>query len=251
MTKPCKYWRKTAYSCHDGTVFVSIFTPAAYQRLNTNVLLGKSFSDVSKLLPQFNLYQSYLRSEFRDAATRFERLSEVVDIRLKKLEEQEAVLEAERREQERNGLAFGRRVMDKPGKTKIMSVAKEALKLKKSLEKQNREQAEKEAKELMEKERLMLDESEIPAEMKDPGFEVTDLIVYMRYLIAEAKGTRDMRIFTRRATIMPHMDRVQLLKDYRLVSKVQPGKNMLEIVDDLDGINLYVPTCIDYKASND
>ncbi|KAJ3415446.1 hypothetical protein HDV05_004888 [Chytridiales sp. JEL 0842] len=199
----------------------------------------KSYSDISKLVPQFNQYQSHLLSEFKDSTSRYERLTDTIERRIQKLQEEEAAREEERKEAERSGLPFGRRVIEKQGRTKMMAVAKEALKIKKNIEKEKSDQAEKEAKELMKKEVLLTDENDIPSDMQDPGFEISDLLVYMRYLIADFKGGREMNIFNRRAAVMSHMDRVQMVKDYRLVSKIQPGKDLLETIEDFDGINLF------------
>ncbi|KAJ3327154.1 hypothetical protein HDU76_012304 [Blyttiomyces sp. JEL0837] len=180
-----------------------------------------------------------LKAEYVDTVNRFERISENLDVRIKRLQQEAAQKEAERIAAERSGLTFEKKVADK-SKSKIMNVAREALKIKKLKEKETREQAEREAKEILEKDRLLKDEKEAPDDMKDPGFEPSDLAIYLRWLIATFKNSRDINIYLRKASMMVHTERVQLLRDYKLVLEIGPGQNLMETLEHLEGINLFM-----------
>ncbi|KAJ3074049.1 hypothetical protein HDU98_012244 [Podochytrium sp. JEL0797] len=62
----------------------------------------------------------------------------------------------------------------------------------------------------------------------------------MRFVIAQFKGTREIETWRRRAKTMLLVDRVPLLRDYRLLSELKPGSHLLEILDEYDGVNMFM-----------
>ncbi|KAJ3193176.1 hypothetical protein HK101_005301 [Irineochytrium annulatum] len=190
-------------------------------------------------IDRFQKYQDHLRQEYIDSLSRYERLTEVVEVKVRARYQQQLAREAERLVAERNGIVLGMKGMDKKS-TKLMSVAQQALKLKKSNEKAYREFLEKEQKDMMAKDKRALDEVELPEDMMDPGYEPADKIVYLRHVLADTKGKRDFRMYQCRSKLLTQADRVQLLKEYRLVSSVKPGKKFAELLKDYEGINIFI-----------
>ena len=91
---------------------------------------------------------------------------------------------------------------------------------------------------LIKNEKQLLYDSKIPNDLQDPGFETTDLAVYIRWLITSYKGSRKLNIFERRLAMLNQIDGEQLIKDYKLLANIQPGKQLLEIIDDFEGVNM-------------
>ncbi|ORY43775.1 hypothetical protein BCR33DRAFT_247997 [Rhizoclosmatium globosum] len=62
----------------------------------------------------------------------------------------------------------------------------------------------------------------------------------MRELLSKYRGVREIETFRRRAKTMLLVDRVQLLRDYKLLSEITPGSHLLETLTEYDGVNLFM-----------
>ncbi|KAJ3107131.1 hypothetical protein HDU97_004824 [Phlyctochytrium planicorne] len=226
--------------------------------LNQNVLLVsrwsrfcRSANEINKFLPSFQKYQEFLRTEYVDTITRYERISEQTDARIRQRQLEQAAKEAERIASERSGIVVAKAPVEKVPNTKLMTVAKEALKAKKSTEKHQRDLLEKEAKEMLEREKLALDETEISEDMANPGFEPEDITLYVRGIITKCKGERDINVFLRRAKLISQTDRTAILKDYNMLASLKPGKNLSDLMNDYEGLNMYLIDMFFAPATND
>ncbi|KAJ3015420.1 UNVERIFIED_CONTAM: hypothetical protein HDU68_012744 [Siphonaria sp. JEL0065] len=199
----------------------------------------KTSYDVSNYSSLFLEHFALLNTEFTDSVHRFERITESVEERDKILKQIQAAEDAIRFEAEKTGLV-GQKKVDRKQVANVSSLATEALKIRKATEKEAKEQADLEAKKCLERHRRCDDESEAPPDLFDPGFDVSDLAIYMRSMITRSKGVREMETFRRRAKTMLLVDRVPMLRDYRLLSGLSPGSNLIDIVDDYDGVNLFM-----------
>ncbi|KAI8608275.1 hypothetical protein BC830DRAFT_19951 [Chytriomyces sp. MP71] len=190
--------------------------------------------------PAFIRHFTVLRAEFADSTCRLTRLSESMDEKLKVIKAQEAAEDAARNEAERKGIFTnkGGRGQTSIQVTNVNTLAMEALKLQKANIKEAMEQADMEMKEIMRKHRQSEDETEIPTDIEDCGFDVADLIIYLRSMISNFKSRREIETFLTRAKAMLHGDRVTLLREYKLISSLTPGSHLLDILDDYDGVNL-------------
>ncbi|KAJ3131653.1 hypothetical protein HK100_006142 [Physocladia obscura] len=190
------------------------------------------------LVNHMNSFQQHfqrLKAEFTDCVHRFERLSEAYSEQQKLQKIQQAIEEQARIQAERKGLFTKKNVIGNVG-----TLATEALKLRKATDKEAREISAAAAKIELEKHRLGEDEQQPSPEMRDPGFELSDLTVYLRYLLTKSKSRHNIEIFRRRAKTMLHSDRVQILREYKLISSVSPGSDFFETLEDYDGVNLFV-----------
>ncbi|KAI9350859.1 hypothetical protein BDR26DRAFT_512550 [Obelidium mucronatum] len=201
------------------------FCTTSYDVLNHSSLFQQHFSKLSQ--------------EFTDAVHRFERIAESVEERDKVLKQLQAAEDAIRYEAEKTGLVGQKRV-EKKQVANVGSLATEALKIRKATEKEAKDQADLETKLLLKKHRLCDDETDVPQDLEDPGFDASDLAIYMRSFLSSSKGLREIETYRRRAKTMLLVDRVQMLREYRMISELTPGSNLIEIVDEYDGVNLFM-----------
>ncbi|KAI9344820.1 hypothetical protein DFJ73DRAFT_494065 [Zopfochytrium polystomum] len=124
-----------------------------------------------------------------------------------------------------------------------MAVAKEALKVKKQIEKETREQAERDAKLLLQKEMMTDHDRDVPDDMVDAGFEPADLAVYMRWLAMSHRGVRCLTTYLNRVAASPLAERTQILSDYKMIATLSPGKELLNTIDYYEGINIFMSSC--------
>ncbi|KAJ3202768.1 hypothetical protein HDU82_007090, partial [Entophlyctis luteolus] len=204
--------------------------------LKFNRFSGKTSVDIAKNLPPFQLYFEYLSSEFTDSVHRLERLSDSLYEHEKMTKARQAAEEQERAEAERNGIFNKRKVQI----ANVGILATEALKAQKAVHKTTRERADFEAKAELERHRMAEDEIEVPPDMEDPGFTTSDLAIYMRHILKASKGAKFLEMFRRRANVMLQSDRLQLLREYTLITTLKPGTQLLETLDDYDGVNLFM-----------
>ena len=71
-------------------------------------------------------------------------------------------------------------------------------------------------------------------------FDVSDLVIYLRSMMTEFKSHREFNVFLLRIKVLPHLDRIQLLKNYNLVSNVEPNEGRPDVFGYLDGVNEYL-----------
>ncbi|KAI8844929.1 hypothetical protein BC829DRAFT_281066 [Chytridium lagenaria] len=199
----------------------------------------RSAADISKFLPSFQKYQEFLRGEYIDAVTRYEKISEQIEQRIKQRHMEQAAREAERIANERAGNVTMKN-QEKAANTKLMNVAKEALKIKKISEKHQRDQAEREAKDMLEREKLALDDMDTSDDMINPGFDPEDITVYLRDVIGKCKGARDLNVYLSRAKLLTQSDRSSLLRDYKMLYSLKPGKNLPDIMNEYEGLNMFM-----------
>ncbi|KAJ3393732.1 hypothetical protein HDU84_001139 [Entophlyctis sp. JEL0112] len=204
--------------------------------LKFNRFSGKTSVDIAKNLPPFQLYFEYLSSEFTDSVHRLERLSDSLYEHEKMTKARQAAEEQERAEAERNGIFNKRKVQI----ANVGILATEALKAQKAVHKTTRERADFEAKAELERHRMAEDEIEVPPDMEDPGFTTSDLAIYMRHILKASKGAKFLEMFRRRANVMLQSDRLQLLREYTLITTLKPGTQLLETLDDYNGVNLFM-----------
>ncbi|KAJ3078958.1 hypothetical protein HDU99_000254, partial [Rhizoclosmatium hyalinum] len=176
--------------------------------------------------------------EFTDSVHRFERIAENVEDGEKLVKQRQAAEDAIRFEAEKTGLVGQKKNEKKQNLSNVGALATEALKVRKANDKEAKELADAEQKRLLVNHRKCEDETEIPPDLIDPGFELSDLTIYMRELLSKYRGVREIETFRRRAKTMLLVDRVQLLRDYKLLSEITPGSHLLETLTEYDGVNL-------------
>lgn len=70
-----------------------------------------------------------------------------------------------------------------------------------------------------------------------PEYDLSDLAVFTRELICRKKAERDVNIFFLRVKVLPHLNRVNLFRDYHLISQVKPAEGRPDVFGILEGIN--------------
>ncbi|KAJ3140712.1 hypothetical protein HDU90_008015 [Geranomyces variabilis] len=229
------YWKIDADFAHTPLLvtLIQFFKDKAAFILEQNSLLLSRWSrfcrsshDIANFYPVFQRYQEWLQSEYSDTVERYERLSEAYDSELRRARLEEAKAEAERIERERHGLVgIGRK-----GNTKANAPSTKAAP---ALESEPAGATSAGAAEFA-------SNPLGPAELGlDPQFNVGDMTVYLRWNITALAGRKHTEIFLQRAKMLVHSDRVQFIKDYRLITNVKASQGGLETLNILDGINKY------------
>ncbi|KAJ3231446.1 hypothetical protein HDU81_003753 [Chytriomyces hyalinus] len=198
----------------------------------------KTSYDVMSQSSAFIRHFRALEAEFFDSVSRIERLSESLDERQKIIKKQEALEEAARFEAEKTGL-LGTRREKKNTVNKVSTLATEALKIRKASDKDAREQANAAAKSLLTQYRLGEDDA-VSSDVRDCGFETSDLTLYLRGMITAFKERREIDTYITRVKTMLHGERTQLLRDYKMISSLKPGSGLLDTLNDYDGVNLFM-----------
>ncbi|KAJ3033499.1 hypothetical protein HDV00_006315 [Rhizophlyctis rosea] len=223
------------------TILLGFFKDKASRLVEENALLlsrwsrfCKSSHDMAKLYPVFERAQTYLQNEYTDAVDRFERLYEAREAKERMVREQEARAEQERLEFERRGLLPGGR--PKTATSDSKSGARPTGEKSKTDAK-----GKPDAKDSGSTQPAPEPPSSAPGEsFEDTVYEVGDMAVFARWLIIQAAHTRDVEVFLSRMKSLVHSDRLQILKDYRMIMNVKPAQGTSESMDMLDGINNFI-----------
>nr|KAJ3423215.1 Aminoacyl tRNA synthase complex-interacting multifunctional protein 1 [Polyrhizophydium stewartii] len=225
------YWNIERYFEGDRLLdmLLCFYKEKAERLLQENRLLMSRWSrfcrtsfDISRFYPTFYKRNERLRIEFSDAATRYERLFEIHQARVQKRRAEMAAEEAARIDAERRGLAVLK------NKTGLAS----SRKVERAEDKDERNVFSG-----------IMDELSFfgPPELgQDPGFDVEDLAIYMRWLISIDKERRDLSLYLIRSKLILHKERNDLLEDYRFLDELKSGDEIVDSLEYFDNLNAYI-----------
>ncbi|KAH9272139.1 hypothetical protein BASA83_005731 [Batrachochytrium salamandrivorans] len=203
------------------SLLMDFFKEKSERYLQENQLLISRWSrfcrtsnDIVQFAPEFMKRHEYLRREFSDSVNRYERLYEVHQTHIQKQRTDLAAEESARIDGERRGLAV---LKPKVSETKPKD---ERLKDSDVLEDMS-----------------FFGAHEIPP---NPGFDISDMTIYLRWLISTEKERRDMTMFLLRGKVTIHHDIEILLRDYRILNELKPGDDIEISLNHLDGLNGYI-----------
>ncbi|KAJ3020639.1 hypothetical protein HKX48_000485 [Thoreauomyces humboldtii] len=180
--------------------------------------------DIANFYPVFQRYQEWLQNEYVDTVERYERLADAYEEEQRRARIEESKAEAERIDRERHGLTVGRKANTK---TVTAAPPKHPPGFEADFH-AGSEQSEFGSNPLG------------PEDLgPDPLFNVGDLVVFLRWIITTTAGRKHTEMFLQRAKMFAHSDRVQFIKDYRLICNVKASQGGLETLNILDGINKY------------
>ncbi|KAL2919593.1 hypothetical protein HK105_200505 [Polyrhizophydium stewartii] len=226
-----QYWNIERYFEGDRLLdmLLCFYKEKAERLLQENRLLMSRWSrfcrtsfDISRFYPTFYKRNERLRIEFSDAATRYERLFEIHQARVQKRRAEMAAEEAARIDAERRGLAVLK------NKTGLAS----SRKVERAEDKDERNVFSG-----------IMDELSFfgPPELgQDPGFDVEDLAIYMRWLISIDKERRDLSLYLIRSKLILHKERNDLLEDYRFLDELKSGDEIVDSLEYFDNLNAYI-----------
>ncbi|KAJ3322787.1 hypothetical protein HDV06_002648 [Boothiomyces sp. JEL0866] len=199
---------------------ISFFKDRASEVLMENNLLVSRWSrfcktafDANKYLGIFKRRQQQLRVEYSDAIHRYERLQSYVAAEKHNKMENEIVENAKRVKEERDGLAV------------LKAYAKE--------EKKNQ-------KAMNEPIKVGILEQFGGAELEKSRYSLSDLAIYIRWLIRQNKQKTEMNIYNIKGKNVIHSDRVEFIKDYSFLSKIKPGQDLEDNIVYFENCNAFI-----------
>eukprot|EP00842_Homolaphlyctis_polyrhiza_P006956 jgi/Hompol1/84/HPOL_002445-RA len=208
------------------TMLISFFKERAECLLQENSLLISRWSrfcrtsfDISKFYNFFSIRSKYLRQEFADAVNRYERLHEFQQLQAEK---KRAAEDAARIDAERRGLAV----------LKNKSAAGAST----SNKKQDGTEDDRSGSNILD-DSAFFGAPELPA---NPGYEIADLAIYLRWMSSMERDKRDIAIFMSRARMSVHQERQQMLADYRFITRLNPGEDITECPEYYYGLSSYI-----------
>ncbi|KNC95831.1 uncharacterized protein SPPG_09577 [Spizellomyces punctatus DAOM BR117] len=238
------YWNVDAELTSDKLflLLMTFYKEKATQLVEENALLLSRWSrfcrtsyDIATFFTTFQRYQEWLQAEYTDAVSRYERLADAHEGQQRRAREEEARAEAERIERERRGILQNTRPKTTAvGKT-AASQGRQSTKM--AGGEQQGGEAAGSTKSATEAPSPPFGPNELGT---DPLFDISDFVVFLRWSISTIAARKHVEMFIQRAKMLVHSDRVQLIKDYRLVNEAKPSQGVLETLNILEGINNYI-----------
>lgn len=176
--------------------------------------------DITKFGGMFRSEQSYLRCEYVDSVERYERLKEIKILNEKRQFDLKILEEVERKQNELKGLAIIGKRKKKNGKYE--SRQRDSTP---NLSPENRSP--------------LGGPLEIP---EHPEIGITDLTIFLRYVIAKNAGSKDMRTYLVRAKQIPFSDRLDMQNDYKTLANLVPGQGLDDSLEYYHNLNGFIAT---------
>ncbi|TPX37057.1 hypothetical protein SmJEL517_g00863 [Synchytrium microbalum] len=169
--------------------------------------------DINKFHNIFSRYQAYLQNEYTDSLDRYDRISKLTDAKAK----------ANSKDERPNNIE--QMIADRKNKTQKESKAAD----------------DGNAKIPAESDTLPKRTRTDPyALSNDSGVEVSDLVVYLRWIITQWSGSKDLEKFVRRMKVAVHSERVPIFQFYQIILESEPGELLEDCPESLEGVNCYV-----------
>ncbi|KAJ3313302.1 hypothetical protein HDV04_002286 [Boothiomyces sp. JEL0838] len=204
-------------------ILISFFKDRATEILMENNLLVSRWSrfcktafDANKYLGIFKRRQQHLRVEYSDAIHRLERLQSFVATEKHNKMENEMAENARRMREERDGLAV------------LKAYSNEEKKQQKTVNEQPA--------------KVGILEQFGGNELEKSRYTLSDLAIYIRWLIRQNKQKAEMNIYNIKGKNVMHSDRIEFIKDYSLLTKIKPGQNLQENIVYYENCNAFIET---------
>ncbi|KAJ3269943.1 hypothetical protein HDV01_000789 [Terramyces sp. JEL0728] len=199
---------------------ISFFKDRGTELLMENNLLVSRWSrfcktafDANKYLGIFKRRQQQLRAEYTDAIHRYERLQSYTAAEKHNTMQDEMAENVRRMKEERDGLAV------------LKAYGKEERKNQKTVHAPLK---------------AGIIEQFGGAELEKSRYSLSDLAIYIRWLIKQNKQKSDMALYSIKGKNVMQSDRIEFVKDYALLSKVKPGQNLEDNILHFENCNAFI-----------
>ncbi|TPX51275.1 hypothetical protein SeLEV6574_g00407 [Synchytrium endobioticum] len=219
-----RYWRVEFELGPTGILDVleSFYKNKAVYVLEENSLLVSRWArfcrtahDVNMFHATFSRYQAYLQNEYTDSLDRYDRLSKLRESQLKSTAKEE-------RPKDIQELLAEKKNKQQSPKTAPMEDT--------TARRESQFKAQTPS-------RTKTDPFVLPNEI---GVDVSDLVVYIRWIITQWSGSKDIEKFIRRMKVAVHSERVPIFQFFQTIISSQPGEILEDVPACLEGINCYV-----------